>query len=106
MAKTPSKAPAKTAPKKAAPAKKTSTASLESAAEDALKTLKGLGVDPQLQADLEWCLGSYHADKNPTGLYEMIGRAVGVLTTEKEKKSKGATAKLIGDLEKALKSRG
>lgn len=103
MAKTPSKTPAKTAPKKAA-APKTSP-SIEKAAEEALMKLKSLDLDVQLQRDLEWCLGSYKSDQNPTGLYEMTERAIGVLALEKEKKTKGVTAKLISDLEKALTTR-
>lgn len=107
MAKTPSKTPAKTAPKKAAAAPKTKTVSLsiEKACEDALSKLKDLGLDPKLQADIEWCLGSYKADKNPAGLFEMAEKALQVFMTEKEKKTKGVTAKLTGDLEKVLKGR-
>ncbi len=93
----------KVAPKKVSvPSKKTVTAETEQAAATALTKLKELGLDLQLQADLEWCLGSYKFDKNPLGLYEMIGRAVKVFNTEKNKKTKGVTAKLITDLTKAL----
>jgi activator of HSP90 ATPase len=100
--KTATKAPAKTASSKA----KSSAAStdiVEKATEDALKTLKTLNVEPQLVSDLEWCLGSYRFDKNPSGLFEMLGRALNVLSAEKAKKTKGVTVKLIGDIEKALK---
>jgi hypothetical protein len=95
-AKTATKAPAKRA--------KTSTVSesnpIVKTSETALKKLKDLGIDGQLQADLEWCIGSYKADKNPIGLYEMARRA---LTVFKENKSnKGVTAKLISDLEKVV----
>ncbi|MDH4090128.1 MAG: hypothetical protein OEV74_14435 [Cyclobacteriaceae bacterium] len=109
------KATPKTVAKKAAkkPAKKTVSASkvksvslsIEKSCEDALQNLKSLNLDAQLQADLEWCLGSYKADNNPAGLYEMAERALNVFTVAKEKKTKGVTAKLIGDLEKVLKSR-
>ncbi|AYB35742.1 hypothetical protein D4L85_28280 [Chryseolinea soli] len=78
---------------------------MDKVCEEALSKLKALGIDTQLQADLEWCLGSYKADKNPTGLYEMADRALVIFNTEKAKKTKGVTAKLTGDLEKALKSR-
>lgn len=107
MAKAPVKSAAKTAPKKAAAAPKVKavSSSIEKACEEALKKLQELGIDAQLQADLEWCLGSYKADKNPAGLYEMAERSLQVLNAEKEKKTKGVTAKLTGDLEKALKSR-
>jgi hypothetical protein len=70
-----------------------------------LKKLRELGLDTQLQSDLEWCLGSYRADQNPTGLYDMLDRSLGVFKTAQENKVKGVTAKLTGDIEKALKSR-
>ena len=101
-AKTATKAPAKTAAPKA---KTNSTASydIEAASDEALKKLQSLGIDPQLQSDLEWCLGSYRHDKNPSGLYEALGRALTIFNAEKAKKTKGITVKLIGDLVKALK---
>ncbi len=76
---------------------------LEQASEEALKKLQSLGIDQQLQSELEWCLGSFRFDRNPSGLYEVAGRALTVLNEEKAKKTKGVTVKLIGDLEKALK---
>lgn len=102
MAKTLSKTPAKTPrPVKA----KVAGPSIEKASEDALSKLKTLGIEPQLQADIEWCLGSFKADSNPSGLYQMTERAIAVFAAEKEKKTKGITAKLIADLQKALSSR-
>lgn len=68
------------------------------ASETALKKLKDLGIDNQLQADLEWCIGSYKADKNPVGLYEMVRRSIKVFKDNKT--TKGITSKLISDLEK------
>ena len=97
--KTPKKTPAKTPkPKSAAP-------SIEKISEEALDKLKSLNVEPELQNDLEWCLGSYRADGNPVGLYTMMERAISVFKAEKEKKTKGVTAKLITDLEKAIQSK-
>jgi len=96
------KKPAKKAPASKA---KASAPSIEKSCEDALESLKTLGLDTQLQSDLEWCLGSYKADHNAAGLFEMADRALKVFAAEKEKKTKGVTAKLIGDLEKALKNR-
>lgn len=100
MAKTSTKTAAK------APVKRVKTTTVSESnpivktSEAALKKLKDLGIDDQLQADLEWCIGSYKADKNPIGLYEMARRA---LTVFKENKSnKGVTAKLINDLEKVV----
>ena len=107
MAKTASKtakAPAKTAVKKSK-AKTPAKVSIEKVCEDTLAALKAIGIESQLQSDITWCLGSYKSDKNPVGLYEMADRALVVLQAEKAKKTKGVTAKLIGDLEKVLKSR-
>ncbi|HEY0744875.1 MAG TPA: hypothetical protein VGD40_25585 [Chryseosolibacter sp.] len=98
-AKATKKAPAKTSkPKSAGP-------SIEKVSEEALEKLKALDIERELQNDIEWCLGSYRADGNPVGLYAMVERAVAVLKTEKDKKTKGVTAKLITDLEKAIQSR-
>lgn len=107
MAKAPVKSAAKTAPKKtaAAPKVKAATASIEKACEDALKKLQAVGLDAQLQRDIQWCLGSYNADKNPAGLYEMAQRALQVFQAAKEKKTKGITSKVTDDLEKVLSSR-
>jgi len=103
MAKTAAKSSSK-APVKRTTAKKPTTVSdsnpIVKSSETALKKLKDLGIDSQLQADLEWCLGSYKADKNPIGLYEMVRRAVVVFKDNKD--TKGITAKLISDLEKVV----
>ena len=111
MAKATSKTPAKKTEKK--PVKKTTAASkpkavslsIDKACESALQSLRALNLDSQLQADLEWCLGSYKADNNPAGLYEMAQRAVAVFSDAKKKKTKGVTAKMVSDLEKVIKSR-
>lgn len=101
-AKTPTKTPAKAPAKKVA--KKTTSESeanpIVKTSEAALKKLQDLGIDSQLQADLEWCIGSYKADKNPSGLYEMAKRALTVFKDNKN--TKGVTAKLINDLEKVV----
>lgn len=98
-AKTIKKTPAKTSkPKSSAPA-------IEKVSEEALDKLRSLNVEPELQNDIEWCLGSYRADGNPVGLYAAAERALSVLKSEKEKKTKGVTAKLITDLEKSIESK-
>ena len=106
------KATAKSSPEKAAvkkaPAKaktKPAASNIEKVAEEVLTKLKALNLEPQLQADIEWCLGSYRHDKNPTGLYEMAEKAFGLFKTEQAKKTKGVTSKLVEEVEKALKSR-
>ncbi len=107
MAKTSSKSTtSKAEPKaesKAKPKAKATVLSLEEASEEALKKLQALGIEPELQSELEWCLGSYRFDRNPSGLYEKAGQALAVLNQEKSKKTKGVTAKFIADLEKAVK---
>jgi hypothetical protein len=106
MAKSTSKSAAKE-PKKASgrTTKTSSTDQIEKASTEALKKFQALGIEQELQNDLEWCLGSYRADRNPVGLYAMLERAVAVLKNEQAKKTKGVTAKMITDLEKALESR-
>ena len=106
MSKVTEKATAKTkkvAPKKVTKPKKEAAPKIEAASITALKKLQELGINHQLQADLEWCLGSYKYDKNPAGLLEMSEKALNVLKEEKAKKTKGVTSKLLTDLEKALK---
>jgi hypothetical protein len=98
-AKTPKKAAAKT------PKAKSSGPSIEKVSEETLEKLRALNIEPELQNDLEWCLGSFRADNNPVGLYAMAERALNVLKSEKEKKTKGVTAKMITDLEKSLESK-
>lgn len=109
MAKVIAKSSAEKAPVKKTPAKAKSAApspsNIEIVAEEVLTKLKALNLEPQLQADIEWCLGSYRHDKNPTGLYEMAEKAFGIFKTEQARKTKGITAKLVGEVEKALKSR-
>lgn len=90
-------------PKTTAGAKKAGI-SIEEACELALAKLRELDIEHALQADLQWCLGSYRADGNPIGLYQMLDRAVVVLQREKAAKTPGVTAKLITDLSKALKA--
>ena|SRR6478736_3780594 len=112
MAKAPAKTSVKaTAAKKAAPKKvatkkasaPTSSSSIEKTSEEILKKLKSLNLDQQLQADLEWCLGSYKYDKNPIGLIESAERALIIFKEALAKKTKGVTAKMISDIESVLK---
>jgi hypothetical protein len=96
----------KAAAVKKSPAKKASapTSAIEKACIAAMAKLKALNIEPQLQADIEWCLGSYSHDNNPIGLYEMGERALEVFKQQLEKKTKGVTAKMVDDLEKAVKA--
>lgn len=115
MAKAPAKKSATTAAEEKVdkPVKKaaSTTSSLspaetiEAASETSLAKLRQLNLDPQLQSEIDWCLASYRNDGNPVGLYEMVDRAVRIFKQEQAKKTKGVTAKFVGELEKALATR-
>lgn len=80
-----------------------SALSIEKACESSLELLRKLDLEPGLQADIQWCLGSYRADGNPIGLFQMAERALAVFEREKAAKNKGVSTKIIGELAKALK---
>ncbi len=92
-----------------APSKKkvkaTAPVSILKVTETILEKLKTLNMEPALQSDIVWCLGSYRHDKNPAGLFKMAEKALMVFKSELAKKTKGVTAKFVGDIEKALASR-
>lgn len=94
---------AKAPAKKAAPAKKKPAASnILSISETILGKLRDINAAPGLQSDIVWCIGSYHHDQNPVGLFEKAAEALPILKEAHANKTKGITAKLIGDIEKAL----
>lgn len=102
------KAPAKKVPVKkvvAVKPKAPAAHQIEKVNEDILKKLQELNIEQALQADIEWCLGSYRNDNNPSGLYIMAERALSVLAFELTKDTKRVPAKLIKDIEKALKNK-
>lgn len=104
MAKAAAKSSSKTESRKPKTTRaKSSGNNIEKLSEDTLQKLQELGIEEQLQRDIQWCLGSYRSDNNPVGLYETVSKALTVFRNEKEKKTKGVTAKLISDLEKAVK---
>ena len=80
---------------------KSTSIGIEKASREVLSKLRALDIEPQLQSELEWCLGSYQADRNPVGLYEMINRSIPVFEAEVERKTKGVTAKFVNDLRKS-----
>lgn len=95
----------KTDKSKTAKATKKETAkavSIEKACEIALNKLRELNIDEGLQSEIQWCMGSFQHDNNPAGLYVMAKRALAIFTVELAGKTKGVTAKLISDLEKAI----
>ncbi|MBX2966384.1 MAG: hypothetical protein KF845_09580 [Cyclobacteriaceae bacterium] len=76
---------------------------MDKISEQVLEKLQALNAEPQLQADIAWCLGSYRYDKNPVGLIQKGTEALALLKALKKKSPKAVPAKLISDLEKALK---
>ena len=108
MAKVTSKAPVKAAAvkseKKSSPKKKESPADqIVKICETALAKLNELNIEHALQSEINWCLGSFQNDHNPIGLFQMAERSLTVFKTELSKKTKGLTAKFVGDIEKAIK---
>jgi hypothetical protein len=108
MAKTTAKTPipkvAATKVSVKAVSKASSNTDIEKLSKSILEKLKTLGLDEQLQADSEWCLGSYSYDKNPVGLIKAAHNALNLFKTELARKTKGVTAKLISDIEKAIEA--
>jgi hypothetical protein len=95
----------KTEPPVKKKAKAKTTLNIVKVAESILDKLKTLNLEPELQSDIVWCLGSYGHDKNPVGLLEKSAQALEVFKVEQAKKTKGITAKFISDLESALASK-
>ena len=106
MAKATTKTPAKTGKKKAAPKKPASdNQQIVKACEISLAALAALDIEHALQSEINWCLGSFQNDGNPVGLFQMAERSLVILKAEQLKKTKRVTAKLVGDIEKALNNR-
>jgi uncharacterized protein YpuA (DUF1002 family) len=102
MAKASAKTISAPVKKSVAKPKAKTSASIEKISEEVLEKLKSLDLEQQLQADIEWCLGSYRYDQNATGLIEVIGKAHDVLKEAHAKKTKGITATLLSNIEKVL----
>ena len=79
-----------------------STLTIEKVSEEILSKLKSLNIEQQLQADIEWCLGSYRFDQNPTGLLKAVAKSLAIFKQELTKKTKGVTATLVKNIEKVL----
>ncbi len=75
---------------------------LEKTVESVVEKLQKLKTDEALTAELQWCLGSYRFDQNPSGLLEKGSVALERLKAEKEKNSRAVSKKLIEDLEKVV----
>lgn len=104
-ASTPAKKNPSVTPKKA-PAKKkavSSSVKIDTASEQALAALEQLNIEAGLRSEIQWCLGSYRHDQNPSGLLETLAKALSALKEAKAKNAKAVSAKLLTDLQKALK---
>ena len=62
-----------------------------------------MGIEDQIQAELEFVIGSYNFDKNPVGLYEIGGKAYKALEAYKADYPRKVSKKLLSDIEGALK---
>ncbi|MEQ8714855.1 MAG: hypothetical protein RIC80_17680 [Cyclobacteriaceae bacterium] len=75
---------------------------IEKACLEAKEKLETLGVEPTLQEELAWVIGSYNYDSNPVGLYEIGGKALDALKDVKKGSPRKVSKKLIDTLEKAI----
>lgn len=76
---------------------------IEKACISAKEKLESLGIEDQIQAELEYVIGSYNFDKNPVGLYEIGGKAFKALEAYKTEHPRKVSKKLLSDIESALK---
>jgi hypothetical protein len=77
---------------------------LRNQCEVALESMRKLN-DPdtdELQSKLEWCLGSYDYDNNPSGLYEFGSITLQTLKDIKKANPRKINKKVIEGLEKSI----
>ncbi len=55
-----------------------------------------------IQSKLEWCIGSYSYDRNPSGLHEYGLKSLDILKKVKAKEPRKVNKKVIDGLEKAI----
>jgi hypothetical protein len=79
---------------------------LRNSCQQALETLKKLNrtETTELQSKLEWCLGSYDFDKNPSGLYEYGVVTLETMRSIKADNPRKINKKVIEGLEVGLKN--
>lgn len=82
----------------------TNTEKLRNACEAATATFAKLNNEAyaDIQSKLQYCIGSYDHDKNPSGLIEYGKKALNELTAFKANNPRKVTKKLLTDLEKSL----
>lgn len=78
---------------------------LRNECQNALDTMKKLNIPntEELQAKLEWCIGSYDFDNNPTGLSAFGSMALQTLRQYKELNPRKVAKKKIDELDAAIK---
>lgn len=79
-----------------------STTKIKTALDEAKDKLIQLNLAEELVSEIEWCLGSYAFDENPTGLYQKGKEAHQVLIDYKATHPRKVSKKLLDDLEKAI----
>ena len=77
---------------------------LKKSCEEAVVAFQKLndGKYSDIQSKLEWCIGSYGFDKNPSGLREYGVQSLDLLRKVKSKEPRKVNKKVIDALEKAL----
>ncbi len=80
------------------------TEKFRNACEAAVQTFTKLNNDQfdEIRSKLEYCIGSYDYDKNPSGLIEYGRIALEELKAFKEKNPRKVNKKILADLEKHL----
>lgn len=80
------------------------TEKLRNACEAAAATFAKINDEKysKLQANLEYCIGSYDHDKNPSGLIKYGKEALKTLTAFKADNPRKVTKKVLTDLEKSI----
>jgi hypothetical protein len=78
---------------------------LRNACHEAAQLFKKLGdsKNNDIQAKLDFVVGSYDFDKNPVGLYEMGEKALKILKEIKVKNPRKVSKTLVTNLEESLK---
>jgi hypothetical protein len=77
---------------------------LKKSCQEAVQTFQKLNKEEyrDIQSKLEWCIGSYENDQNPSGLFEVGIKSLDILKGVKAKQPKLVTKKVIDSLEKSI----
>lgn len=77
---------------------------LKKSCQEAVQTFQKLNKEEykDIQSKLEWCIGSFENDRNPSGLFETGIKSLDILKGIKAKQPKLVTKKVIDSLEKSI----